>query len=72
MKKVLLNKVLLLFRDMSQKLNACQHEYEIIAHIGGDAQANALKCKVCGKQKVECDGILGYIPFDEIVKRGSK
>lgn len=60
------------FRRIIHKLQRCKHEYEIIAHIGGDAQANALKCKVCGKQKVERDGILGYIPFDEIVKRGSK
>ena len=60
------------FRRIIHKLQRCKHDYKTIARIGGDAQAYALKCKVCGKQKVECEGILGYIPFDEIVKRGSK
>ena len=55
-----------------RKFKRCKHDYKTIARIGGDAQAYALKCKVCGKQKVECEGILGYIPFDEIVKRGSR
>lgn len=46
----------------------CKHEYEQVARIGGDTQATALKCSLCGKTKTECHGINGRLSFECIIR----
>ena len=47
----------------------CKHDYELIARVGGDWQATALKCKQCDKRKVETRGLYHGISYIEVLEK---
>lgn len=47
----------------------CEHEWELIYHIGGDIQNTAYKCAKCKKRKVSSYGSVGRLTYDEIYIR---
>lgn len=48
-----------------------RHDYKLTAHIGGDTQANAYACKVCGKKKVSVAGINGKPDYYYVLRHGT-